>query len=527
MRALFDTYSDAHSAFGGTMNKTANTGPFTPRPLCRLHQAALLAGVVLFAVTVSAQAQTLPSAAQNAAIAETLEQIPDTGGTSFDANGRIITQDVANPAIPATRPAPDNPALPLTDDTSGLRTGPADAGRAMREGRENMPEGSVDGRPRAPFQADPFEPQGIRAGSFILRPSLDQGIRATSNADNSASGSSGVLSETALRLNARSDWASHLATLDATGIFEKNLSGQYVSNPRGQIDAALRLDMSDDTRLNFGLGYSVNREDASDPNGISAARTRPLVQNLNASAGVERDIGKIFASAVARVNNTRYSKAKLFNGDQLDQSDRNNTYVSMTLRGGFELSAMIRPFAEVEVGRRFYQNDNGLDRNANQLGLRTGLQINTGEKLNGEFSVGYIGARSEDDRLRDTGGLSLDAAMNWSPQRGTDVQLGLRTFLDSSPDIGGNSSILYLANINVTRMIRADLSLNARLDASVRNNRDDSGTDYGMGAEVGATYWFNRFFGVDGKLRHEFVNSDVASRKYSSNSVYLGVKLRR
>ncbi|MGQ5719161.1 outer membrane beta-barrel protein [Pseudochrobactrum asaccharolyticum] len=494
------------------MKKTADTGHFTPLTLRGLHKAALLAGVVLFAISTASQAQT---------VAE--EPLPDVADITYDANGRIIEQ----PAAPIAAPALNTTSIPLSDDMGGLRTGPAESGRATREGRENMPEGSVDGRPRAPFEADPFEPQGLRAGSFILRPSLDLGIRATSNADNSASGSSGVLSETALRLNARSDWASHLATLDATGIFEKNLSRQYVSNPRGQIDAALRLDMSDDTRLNFGLGYSVNREDASDPNGISAARTRPLVHNLSAQAGVERDIGKIFARAVARVNNTRYGNAKLFNGDQLDQSDRNNTYVSMTLRGGFEVSAIIRPFAEVEVGRRLYQNDNGLDRNATQLGLRTGLQINSGEKLNGEFSVGYISARSEDDRLRDTGGLSLDAAMNWSPQRGTDVQFGLRTYLDSSPDIGGNSSILYLANINVTRMIRADLSLNARLDASVRDNHDGSGTDYGMGAEAGATYWFNRFFGVDGKLRHEFIKSDVASRDYQSNSVYLGVKLRR
>ena len=494
------------------MKKTVNTGHFTPIQHCGLHKAALLAGVVLFAITTGSQAQTV-----------TAEPLPDVTNITYDANGRIIEQPAATTAAPALNTA----TIPLSDDIGGLRTGPTDSGRVAREGRENLPEGSVDGRPRAPYEADPFEPQGIRAGSFILRPSLDQGIRATSNADNSASGSSGVLSETALRLNARSDWASHLATLDATGIFEKNLSGQYVSNPRGQIDAALRLDMSDDTRLNFGLGYSINREDASDPNGISAARSRPLVHNLSAQAGVERDIGKIFARAVARVNNTRYGNAKLFNGDQLDQSDRNNTYVSMTLRGGFEVSAIIRPFAEVEVGRRIYQNDNGLDRNATQLGLRTGLQINSGEKLNGEFSIGYLTASSEDDRLRNTGGLSLDAAMNWSPQRGTDVQFGLRTYLDSSPDIGGNSSLLYLANINVTRMIRSDLSLNARIDASVRDNRDGSGTDYGMGAEAGATYWFNRFFGVDGKLRHEFIKSDVASRDYQSNSVYLGVKLRR
>lgn len=504
------------------MEKTANTGHFNPHTLRGLHKAVLLAGVVLFTMTTVSQAQTISARRQNTAAEDTAPTV-NIDGITYDANGRIVEQ----PAPTATTPALNAPAIALSDEMNGLRIGPADSGRAVREGRENLPEGSVDGRTPAPYQADPFEAQGIRAGSFILRPSLDQGIRATSNADNSATGSSGVLSETALRLNARSDWASHLATLDMTGTFEKNLSGQYVSNPRGQIDAALRLDMSDDTRLNFGLGYSVNREDASDPNGISAARTRPLVHTLSAQAGVERDIGKIFARAVARVNNTRYGTAKLINGDQLDQSDRNNTYVSMTLRGGFEVSAIIRPFAEVEVGRRFYQNDNGLDRNATQLGLRTGVQINSGEKLNGEFSVGYIGARSEDDRLQDTSGLSLDAAMNWSPQRGTDVQFGLRTYLDSSPDIGGNSSLLYLANINVTRMIRSDLSLNARIDASVRDNRDGSGTDYGMGAEVGATYWFNRFFGVDGKLRHEFIKSNVASRDYQSNSVYLGVKLRR
>ena len=249
------------------MIKTANTGHFTPPSLRRLHKTALLAGTVLFVVITASYsfAQALTSGSHDDAIADAITQA-DTDIT-YDANGRIVSQAPLTPAAPA---------IPLAEDTSGQRIGSAAAGRAIREGRENLPEGSVDGRGRTPFNADPFEPQGIRAGSFILRPSLDQGIRATNNADNSATGSSAILSETTLRLNARSDWASHLATLDASGIFEKNLSGQHVSNPRGQIDAALRLDLSDQTRLNFGLGYSINREDASDPNGISAARTRPL-----------------------------------------------------------------------------------------------------------------------------------------------------------------------------------------------------------------------------------------------------------
>ncbi|TGS08549.1 outer membrane beta-barrel protein, partial [Mesorhizobium sp. M1C.F.Ca.ET.187.01.1.1] len=47
---------------------------------------------------------------------------------------------------------------------------------------------------------------GIKVGTFVFRPTLEQGFTATSNADASSGGTSAVLSETALRFTATSDW---------------------------------------------------------------------------------------------------------------------------------------------------------------------------------------------------------------------------------------------------------------------------------------------------------------------------------
>jgi hypothetical protein len=97
--------------------------------------------------------------------------------------------------------------------------------------------------------------------------------------------------------------------------------------------------------------------------------------------------------------------------------------------------------------------------------------------------------------------------------------------MSTTPGIAG--SLLQFASLDVTHRIRSDLSLNGRLDALVRANKDGTGTDYTLGAQIGATYWINRFVGIDTRLRHEFLTSQISEREYKSNSIYLGVKVQR
>src|SRR5690606_40147420 len=93
----------------------------------------------------------------------------------------------------------------------------------------------------------------------------------------------------------------------------------------------------------------------------------------------------------------------------------------------------------------------------------------------------------------------LAAAINWSPLRGTDMQLYAQTMVATSTTPGVSGALLHFASLEVTRRVRSDLSLNGKLDLNVRDNKDGTGTDYTIGAQIGGTYWINRYVGIDAR----------------------------
>ncbi|MBC8718865.1 outer membrane beta-barrel protein [Ochrobactrum sp. Marseille-Q0166] len=435
----------------------------------------------------------------------------------------------AETAQAATITEEEAPRFLATDNMPVSAVTTEEQNETARARRENLPALPEQGR-RVTQEADPFAPIGIRAGTFVLRPTLEQGIRATTNGDNSSTGSSAVLSETTLRLNAESDWGRHQAKIDASGTMSKSISGQDVSEPRVDVQGNLRFDLSDQITVNAGAGYKLRRESASSPNGVTDALKRPLVHTINGSLGIERDTGLLFGRATGHLEHEIYGDAELSSGGNVSQKDRDNTYASVTLRGGFAISPALKPFAEVELGKRMFDervDSNGYERSGSQYAIRGGLMFDRGEKFNGEFSAGFMRANSDDSRLADVSGPSLAARINWSPLRGTDVQLYAQTTVDTSTTPGVAGALLHFTSIEVKRQMRSDLSLNGKLDLNVRDNNDGTGTDYTVGAQVGATYWINRFVGIDARLRHEFQTSKISYREYHANSIYVGMKVQR
>lgn|GEM_PF-2158900 len=503
-------------------------------PFARRLRCLLLAGAAVAMGAFSAHAQdsglrgSLPDDTGLAGTAATEDEQPDDNATPSERAMQAARTEAGQDAPADNAADTEQPAVALDNMRVNAITATPDDDMGRMQ-RENQPAPPEQGSRRSP-EDDPFAPLGIRIGRFLLRPSLEQGIRVTSNGDSSSTGSSAVLSETTLRFYTQSDWSRHQATLDAAGTFSKSISGQDVSEPQLDIQGNLRLDLSEQTTVEAGAGYKLRRESASNPYGVTDAKKRPLVHTFNGSLGVEREVGLIFGRATGRIEHDLYGDAELSTGGTLSQKDRDNTYASLTLRGGFELSPALKPFAEVELGKRIFDqryDGNGYERSGTQYALRGGLMFDRGEKFNGEISAGFMRVNSDDSRLDDVTGPSFAAALNWSPLRGTDVRLYAQTLMDISTTPGQTGSLLHYASLGVTRKVRSNLSLNGQLDALVRDNEDGTGTDYTIGAQVGATYWFNRFFGLDTRLRHEFLTSRESDREYKSSSVYVGLKLQR
>ena len=394
-------------------------------------------------------------------------------------------------------------------------------------GAERVP--AIEGLNR-PVEENPYDAVGIRWGAFILKPTLETGVTATSNADSSADGSEAVLSETTLRLNAASDWTSHSATVDAYGTFRKTLSGQEVDDVAAGVDAELELELGNEYRARGTFAYAAAPESAASPVVIVGAADEPIRQTIGGTLGLERDVGKARFAVTGGIEHDSYGDADLEGGGVLSQKDRDSTLYTVALRAGYEISPAITPFVETEIGRNLYDQEvdsAGYRRSSDRYAVRGGLELDLGEKLSGEIAAGWISEDFDDSRLEPLSTPTVEADLKWSPQRGTDVTLSGSTMLEGTTTAGESGSVLYSSAIGIERQIRANLTGNANFGAAYRDYAESDGYDVILNAEASLTWWLNRYAGVVTRVRYEDVSSNLPDRDAETNSIFLGLKMQR
>ncbi|MER8507386.1 outer membrane beta-barrel protein [Mesorhizobium sp. M0199] len=377
---------------------------------------------------------------------------------------------------------------------------------------------------------DPFAATGIQLGSFVIRPTLEQGLTYSTNADSSSLGKPALLSETTLRFNAVSDWRENSATIEGYGIFRETLSGYDVHEAQGRVDGTLNIDLDNDLRAIAKLGYEAVPESASAPDAIVGAVGQPVRQTVSGSLAVEKDAGKMRFALTGAVEHDIFGDAKLSSGGSLSQKGRDSTLYTAILRTGYEISPAITPFTEIEVGRRAYDlrvDPNGFQRSSTRLGARAGVELDLREKLTGEFSVGWLREAIDDNALPAISGATVNADLKWSPERGTTIGLTAQTTAENTTNAGESGDMLYSGSLTGERQIRANLTGNAALGVEWRDYTGSDDHDLTLSAEAGLTWWLNRYAGLTTRVRTEKLTSNLVGRDYTANSIFVGLKLQR
>lgn len=436
------------------------------------------------------------------------------------------TEPPVNVAGPTA--APSDEAI----TTGTIRAQPLE-GLEMEELRRTLPEsgrqGAIEGLGR-PADASPFAPVGLRLGTFDILPSLEQGVGWTSNATNTQDGESASFSETTLRLDARSDWGRHTASITGAGTYRRSIAGARISEIEGSVDGQLRLDLLNDFAALARVGYDVRPESAFAPGAIAGVADRPNRHVLTGTAGLSKEMGLARLAATANLTRTIYNDARLTDGTSVSQRERNSTLAAFTLRGGYAISPVLRPFVEGEIGRRYQDvrvDSSGYQRSANRYALRGGVELDMGEKLSGEIAAGWLTERPDDGELRPVSGLSLQGNVNWSPVRGTIVALNGATAVEGATSPGDTGSLLYSTNLSVSRDLRANLTGTALLGADYRRYPGSDQYDLTLRGEASLTWWLNRYAGLVGRVRHEQFRSNQPGRESRQTSVYMGLRAQR
>lgn len=462
--------------------------------------SALLGWGVAFAAPMSASAQSLPPD-QN--LDDSLPTAAPTSNPTADPTGASAAgaqpASATNQASSANADAPPNMRLRLDSLTTG-----STLDDDLR--RVNSREPTVDGL-RARSYPDRADAQGIPLGTFTLRPSINQSINVERNSTGPVKDNRTFL-QTDLRSTLTSDWDRHALTVTGEGVWQKNLSGTAAERPVVTINADLRLDLPANTIAHVTAGYQFYREDTSDPNAIIGASKQSAVNQFSTGLSLERDFGVLRGSTAVALTRTIYSNAVLSDGTQVTLSDRDQTAGTWRGRIGYELSPAIIPFVEADLGAAVYdqtRDSNGYARSNQSYGGKAGIELDLGEKLKGELGFGYQHTQFDDARLASIDAPTIDGSLAWSPQRGTDVSIGLSSTVQPSttPGLGGYTA--YQLTSTVSHQLRDDLTAKVTGGTIWRDYPSGGSvsdeTEYD--AALGLTWGINRYLDLTGNLGYQ------------------------
>lgn len=463
------------------------------------------------------------------ASAQALVSAPD--GTETTASGDPATATPGTTNVNAATLA----GTANGQDAAALTTGSisTDAGEPLLNdpaidedmARTNLRENTVDGL-RSQLDLERNDAPGIRLGSFILKPTLGQGFNFESTKTGSSKESRSYL-ETGLKGTLTSDWSRHQLSVTGEGTWQRNISGSGETEPTADIEAALRLDIGNDTTATLKAGYHFERENATDPNAVSGASSQSGIDQYTLGAGIAHDFGILRGSAKVDYDRYVYGDADLSDGSTLSMEDRNRNAGAATVRVGYELSPALIPFIEASAGKSIYdlrEDTFGFERSYDSYGGRAGVEVDLGEKLNGEIALGYETYRFDDDRLENLSGFTIDGLLNWSPQRGTNVTYGISTSIEPSTTAGDSGALAYTLSSKATHELRSNLV--ARLSNSLTFRNYPSGSvseDQRVWlAGAGLTWDLNRYLALTGDVGYERTTQDTGP---STNIARVGVGL--
>ena len=394
---------------------------------------------------------------------------------------------------------------------------------------------------------DPYAAEGLRLGSFVVRPTLEVGITGTRSVTNRDSGGpAGFVedqtisfnSENSLGLLINSDWSRHFLELDLSGTLPVGISGDE-DDPSLDARANLNLDLSALTSISLTGVYGYSTEDpqsaayrAAIDAGAPSLRgiNEPATQLYSGTVTVNHDFGGLTAQISAAIARLEYGAAKLSDGTSVSQADLNSTDYNISFRGGYALSGVLSPFVELRYGKRLTDellDSGGFNRNATNYQLRLGTEIDFAEKLSGEIGVGYGVEKYDDASLPDVSGVVADLEFNWSPQRGTDVTLSASTeFVPSgTEDVSG--SLLYATELGLSHRLTSQLTGTAAFGVAYEAFEGPSANETTLNGSLGMIYNLNRYLALTSRIGHEQTFSSSESARESSSNIFVGMRLQR
>lgn len=383
--------------------------------------------------------------------------------------------------------------------------------------------------PQRLFNREPYDPVGIKVGSFVLFPEAEFGTSYYSNVFRAPGGVSDWALDVLPSARLVSNWQRHALELRATG--DLSFFNDYDSeDDRGYlVEGRGRVDMTRRTNVQGLLSHEQSQESRSALD-ASSAGTRATVTTDRAEASLNHRFNRLSLQFRGSVADYAYGDTSNA-GITASNSDRDVRQTEQTARATWEFKPTLSVFAEAGVNQRNYDGvslSDNISRDSDGQRYRAGLSFgNTGKILRGEVSLGYGVQTPDDKRLHDMDGLLIDANATWRASDVTSVLFTARTDVSetTTSNVGGAWS--RSLGVEVRHELQRYLVASAGLTYTTQDSQDGVIDENELRSALGLEYYATPETILFGRYAHTKFNAIGSASDYDNDEVHVGLRWRR
>lgn len=388
----------------------------------------------------------------------------------------------------------------------------------------------LDRRPARLARFEPYDPLGIRRGSWIIFPEVETALGGTTNVFRSPSQEGTSFFEVRPTVRAVTNWRVHAIELKASGLASA-YPGFASENDRAYaLEARGRYDLSKRTNIEALVSHARDQESREARNAIGSAAERPDILTSKAVVALNHRFNRLAVHLRGAVTESDYQPVEAVGGGILSNRQKDVLQRETAARATWEFKPTLLAFSEVSVNDRTHKATpaDGISRDSRGLRVVSGISFgNADTRLRGSVGIGWGEQRPDDNRLQATSGLLVEANVGLRVSALTSLLATAKTDFNDSTTVGQSGSLARQFGLEARHAFQRHLIGTAGIKHAITDYRGVDLTERETTLSLGLEYFLNREWTAFGRYDHIIFATTAAGGDYTADVAKVGVRWRQ
>jgi hypothetical protein len=369
-----------------------------------------------------------------------------------------------------------------------------------------------------------YEPIGVRAGAWMIHPSLTVGGEYDSNvfaSPNNRQGDYSVRVQPSLR--AATLWERHAFSFQGDVRTTRYRANPSLDTTDASLRGRARIDLTHASAILASFRVAHLNEAVGNISSPTGAVEPTPYDLYSGDITYRHEFNRVAASVGVRFDSYDFGTTRRQDGAVINQDSRDGRIYTGHGRLDYALTPKLGLFAAAEVNRRDLRGSPGRPLDSDGYRALGGLNVEFSRLIWGEFGFGYARQSFASPAIGAIEGPSYRALLTWSPLRTVDVTLKAEQVVTQASETDASGIKADAVQLGVDYEFRRNVVLSVagtyEKDRFFGQPRRD--TVYATTAEL--KYLLNRIGSIS--LRHRYLerDSNVPQASYSKHEVGIHV----